>query len=119
LWARVWEIFEADRPSVEQERSYLHAHRVHDEFWFAERFGLSWPMLASSGTIAPAIPVHPAWRTDNACEGPSTVDEDGVRDWPESVRAPLALAARTRHSRQGMYTMPPQPGQRIGGPLGR
>jgi GT2 family glycosyltransferase len=60
LWARVWEIFEADRPSVEQERSYLHAHRVHDEFWFAERFGLTWPKLASPGSIAPAPTRKPA-----------------------------------------------------------
>jgi hypothetical protein len=28
---------------VERERAYLLAHRVHDEFWYAARFGLPWP----------------------------------------------------------------------------
>ncbi len=45
LWARVWQLFEELRPSVEQERGYLLARRVHDEFWYAERFGLDWPRL--------------------------------------------------------------------------
>ena len=55
LWARAWQVFEADRASVEQERSVLHARRVRDEFWFAERFGLDWPKLAS--------PLHRGGRT--------------------------------------------------------
>ncbi len=45
LWARVWELFGERRPSVEQERAHLLARRVHDEFWYAERFGLPWPKL--------------------------------------------------------------------------
>lgn len=48
LWARVWELFEAQRASVEQERAYLQARRVRDEFWYAERFGLTWPRLHSA-----------------------------------------------------------------------
>ena len=29
---------------MEREREYLLANRVHDEFWFAEHFHLSWPV---------------------------------------------------------------------------
>jgi GT2 family glycosyltransferase len=49
LWARVWELFLKDRPSVEEERAYLHSRRIHDEFWFADRFGLAWPKLSAPG----------------------------------------------------------------------
>jgi len=52
LWASVWHLFNADRSSAEQERSYLHANRVYDEFWYANRFGLPWPRL-QSGTVFP------------------------------------------------------------------
>ena len=45
LWRHVWELFEARRASVEAERSYIQAHSERDEFWYAERFGLSWPRL--------------------------------------------------------------------------
>jgi YD repeat-containing protein len=57
LWARVWELFEEQRPSVEQERAYLHARRQRDEFWYAERFGLTWPRLHSASFVpsTPAI----------------------------------------------------------------
>jgi GT2 family glycosyltransferase len=63
LWARVWELFEEQRASVEQERGYLLARRQRDEFWYAERFGLTWPRLHSAsftpsasghGAVAPA-----------------------------------------------------------------
>ena len=47
LWARAWELFGELRPSAEQERGHLLARRVRDEFWYAERFGLTWPMLQS------------------------------------------------------------------------
>jgi hypothetical protein len=53
VWTRSWQLFEADRASVELERSYLHGQRVRDEFWFAERFGQSWPRLGSERTIHP------------------------------------------------------------------
>jgi GT2 family glycosyltransferase len=58
LWARTWQLLEADRASLEQERSYLHAHRTRDEFWYAARFGLSWPALAGAVPVA----VQPALR---------------------------------------------------------
>ena len=45
IWARAWHQFESDRSSVEQERAYLQALRVHDEFWYARRFDLAWPRL--------------------------------------------------------------------------
>src|SRR5271170_6231962 len=58
LWARAWQVFEADRSSVEQERAVLHARRVRDEFWFAERFGLDWPKLASPVSRRGPTSVH-------------------------------------------------------------
>jgi len=36
-------IFESRRESAEREREFFMAHRVHDESWFTERFGLDWP----------------------------------------------------------------------------
>ena len=53
LWARIWELFLERRESVEHERSYLLARRRHDEFWFAEKFGLSWPRLQGAGVAPP------------------------------------------------------------------
>jgi GT2 family glycosyltransferase len=61
LWARVWELFEEQRASVEQERAYLHARRQRDEFWYAQRFGLTWPRLHSApfaSTIPAAVPAE-------------------------------------------------------------
>ena len=52
LWARAWDLFGELRPSVEHERAYLLARRVHDEFWFAERFDLPWPRLQTD-EVAP------------------------------------------------------------------
>jgi hypothetical protein len=49
LWAHAWQLLQASGPGLEQERSYLHARRTRDEFWYAERFGLSWPRLAGTG----------------------------------------------------------------------
>ena len=48
LWAHAWQVFESRRASVEEERSYLMARRVRDEFWYAERFGLPWPRLGTA-----------------------------------------------------------------------
>jgi GT2 family glycosyltransferase len=44
-WARAWEIFQKGRASAEVERGYLHANRIRDELWYAERFGQPWPRL--------------------------------------------------------------------------
>ncbi|WP_237722460.1 RHS repeat-associated core domain-containing protein [Singulisphaera acidiphila] len=49
LWAHAWQVFESRRASVEEERAYLMARRHRDEFWYAKRFGLAWPRLASGG----------------------------------------------------------------------
>jgi len=46
LWARVWKMFCDDRASADAKRAHLHGHRVHDEFWYADRFGLNGPRLA-------------------------------------------------------------------------
>jgi glycosyltransferase involved in cell wall biosynthesis len=51
LWARAWELFKEGEDSARQERAYLHAHRRHDELWYAQRFGLQWPRLAPHGEI--------------------------------------------------------------------
>ncbi len=60
LWVRIWQLFEADRDSAERERAYILGHRVRDEFWFAERFGLGWPCVgavASAPAESPAAPM--------------------------------------------------------------
>jgi len=44
LWDLAWSAFEERRASVEEEREYLMTHRVRDEFWYARRFGLDWPV---------------------------------------------------------------------------
>ena len=49
LWAHAWQLLQAGGPGLQQERSYLHARRTRDEFWYAERFGLTWPRLAGAG----------------------------------------------------------------------
>jgi GT2 family glycosyltransferase len=54
LWAHAWELFKSEEDSARQERSYLQARRQRDEFWYAERFGLSWPRLMSSGRVLAA-----------------------------------------------------------------
>ncbi|HQU44194.1 MAG TPA: hypothetical protein PK867_15345 [Pirellulales bacterium] len=52
LWAMAWEVFQADRRSAEHERAMLLGHRRHDEFWYAERFGLDWPRLATKSSVS-------------------------------------------------------------------
>lgn len=48
VWEKTWEGFSRTRESTEREREYLLAHRVRDEFWYAEEFGLDWPARPSS-----------------------------------------------------------------------
>ncbi len=48
LFACAWQLFNGERDSTEQERSYLHFRRPFDELWYAQRFGLSWPRLESA-----------------------------------------------------------------------
>jgi glycosyltransferase involved in cell wall biosynthesis len=47
VWERAWTLYEENRDSVEREREFLMAHRVRDEFDYAERFRLSWPRRRS------------------------------------------------------------------------
>ncbi|HQU41528.1 MAG TPA: glycosyltransferase, partial [Pirellulales bacterium] len=47
LWTHAWQLFESRRPSAEEERAYLLARRVRDEFWYAKRSGLDWPQLGA------------------------------------------------------------------------
>ncbi|HVA47139.1 MAG TPA: glycosyltransferase [Pirellulales bacterium] len=51
LWTLAWEVFQADRRSADHERAMLLGHRHHDEFWYAERFGLEWPRLATTASV--------------------------------------------------------------------
>lgn len=48
VWERAWALFLQGRPSADRERAYLLGHRVHDEHWYAERFGLNWPRLSEA-----------------------------------------------------------------------
>lgn len=43
LYEAAWTLFSERRESVEEQRAYVLGSRVRDEFWYAERFGLSWP----------------------------------------------------------------------------
>ena len=49
VWSTAWSLFEQARESLEHERSILLKRRVHDEFWYAQRFGLTWPLPSSLG----------------------------------------------------------------------
>jgi glycosyltransferase involved in cell wall biosynthesis len=65
LWAHTWQLFEEHRPSVEQERSHVQAHRNRDEFRYAEQFALTWPRLAmgaggGASTVSPAAATRPS-----------------------------------------------------------
>ena len=65
-WASAWAIFERNRDSIDRQRRALHAARVHDEYWYANEFGLAWPLtLAGSPIPAPAASARP--RYDKPC----------------------------------------------------
>jgi GT2 family glycosyltransferase len=44
LWSAGWNLFKETRDDIEQERDYLMANRVHDEYWYAADFGQMWPL---------------------------------------------------------------------------
>ena len=98
LWARAWHQFESDRSSVEQERAYLQALRVHDEFWYARHFDLPWPRVqtalaangaaAGAGTVAPSVSgaaVAPAARAAGLAPSPSPAPSNFKINGPENV----------------------------------
>ncbi len=74
LWESAWRLFSQERDGVERERTYLLAHRVRDEFWYADYFGLSWPKLPAgvrSRQFVPAVglaAVSGASSCHTACE---------------------------------------------------
>ncbi|MEI8383105.1 MAG: glycosyltransferase [Planctomycetota bacterium] len=76
LWARAWSLYSQWQASVEYERSYLQARRVHDEFWYADRFGMNWPRLQ----VADAF-------TEPPTTAPLTVASESVSQ-PEPVPSP-------------------------------
>ena len=47
-WALAEAVYRSREESVERERKHLLARRVHDEFWYARRFGLGWPTCNGS-----------------------------------------------------------------------
>jgi GT2 family glycosyltransferase len=55
LWAYAWELFQSRRKSVEHERSYLLGRRKYDEFWYAKRFDLSWPVMGAEAAPPAAL----------------------------------------------------------------
>ena len=57
----IWNSFNRERVHVELERSFLQTHKIHDECWYARRFGLGWPLTAAGndclGSYATETPV--------------------------------------------------------------
>ncbi len=47
-WEQSWRVFFERWESVERERQYLLANRIHDEFWYSRRFALTWPVKDDS-----------------------------------------------------------------------
>jgi GT2 family glycosyltransferase len=43
MWESAWRHYLDGYESLERERSYLMANRVHDEFWYAAAFAMAWP----------------------------------------------------------------------------
>lgn len=73
LWARAWEVFKSEEDSARQERSYLHARRQHDEFWYARHFGLSWPQLTPTSRAAALRPLFAASASPSPSAPPCSV----------------------------------------------
>ncbi|HUY88541.1 MAG TPA: galactosyltransferase-related protein, partial [Pirellulales bacterium] len=99
LWALAWELFQAGRASVEHERTMLLGHRRHDEFWYAERFGLEWPRLASTaaGSLPQALFVEPSPSPSPApCNCKIQRLIDGTTIWKDLTNA-------NRHCLPGEY----------------
>lgn len=44
LWAAAWKLYREGEASADRERRYLFARRTHDEYWYARRFRLRWPV---------------------------------------------------------------------------
>jgi hypothetical protein len=121
LWARVWKLFCEGRESADRERAHLHGHRVHDEFWYADRFGLNWPRLALSpgesaagGFQSPAAkrrddtpdgPSPSPPPPDKPCCGPFEIEGPEEGDAERGAAAP-GVAAPRQQRRALSYTLP-------------
>jgi hypothetical protein len=44
LWDRAWSLFLTKSRSADAEREHLLTHRRRNEFWYAARFALPWPL---------------------------------------------------------------------------
>ncbi|WP_339749254.1 galactosyltransferase-related protein [uncultured Rubinisphaera sp.] len=42
-WQAGWDLYETNLASIEAQKKSLQSRRVHDEYWYAEQFGLNWP----------------------------------------------------------------------------
>jgi len=51
LWAYAWRLFTDDLPNLEQQRRDLQGRLEYDAFWFATKFGLSWPHLGKGLSV--------------------------------------------------------------------
>jgi GT2 family glycosyltransferase len=91
LWARAWELFKSEQDSARQERSYLHARRQRDEFWYAERFGLSWPRLMSRAGVF-AVGASPS---PSPSGGPSPSPSGGPSPSPSPSAPPCSVTGLT------------------------
>jgi GT2 family glycosyltransferase len=97
LWARAWELFKFGEDSAKQERSYLHAHRTQDEFWYAGRFGLQWPQLTTHGEIER---VAIAGLTPSHSPKPSPKPSPSPAPCRFSIRGPADVPGQTKYKYQ-------------------
>ena len=67
-WEQSWSVFFERWESVERERQYLLANRVHDEFWYSRRFALTWPVKDDSAlSVSVQAPRISAWVHSRKC----------------------------------------------------
>ncbi len=91
LWARIWQVFQELRPSVEEERAHLAGQRVRDEFWYAERFGLRWPRECRS-----------RWRPRRRVSRRWPSRAPARRPWNRNPKTRMSPARKTRmHAARG------------------
>lgn len=81
MFASAWHQFELDYTSAELERAYLSARRSHDDFWYAERFDLTWPRMAAVSRASLPLTLHPfadpSPTPSPSCSGVITISING------------------------------------------
>jgi len=86
-WTEAWKIFDEGRDSVEQERRYVQRHKLHDEFWYADRFNLEWPKKkGANARNRPVLTMQMGQRSPN--EIMPTVAPDGCLNYLSPSIAP-------------------------------